>query len=104
LRRNRTDTGPHPWRHRTDRKVLRLNRTPNLAGRRISSDDRKRSSLNHETTLPAPVTLANPAQTANLDSQAALASKVRARALAQPKDSGIFAPLSAAVRSTCGVR
>ena len=54
LRRDRTDAGPHPRRDRTDREVLRLNRATDLAGCRIGSDDRERSSLNgHEATLPA---------------------------------------------------
>ena len=52
LRRDRTNTGANPRRHGTDREVLRLDCAPDLAGRRISRNDRERSSVNdHETTL-----------------------------------------------------
>ncbi len=52
LRSDRTDAGPNPRRHRANREVLRLNCTPDFAGRRISRHNREGSSLNaHRTTL-----------------------------------------------------
>jgi hypothetical protein len=60
LGRDRTNAGPNPRRHRTDREVLRLNRTPNFAGRRISRHNRERPSLNgHRTTLPLLASVVN---------------------------------------------
>jgi hypothetical protein len=52
LRRDGTNTGANPRRHRTDREVLRLDCAANLAGRRIRRNDRERSSVNdHKRTL-----------------------------------------------------
>ncbi len=42
LRRDRTDTGANPGRHRTDRQILRLDCAPYFSGRRISRNDRER--------------------------------------------------------------
>jgi hypothetical protein len=53
LRRDRTNAGPNPGRHRADREVLRLNGAPDFAGHQISRHNRERSGVNgHCTTLP----------------------------------------------------
>jgi hypothetical protein len=52
LGRDRTYAGPNPRRDRADREVLRLNCASDFAGRRVSRDNRKRSSLDgHRTTV-----------------------------------------------------
>jgi hypothetical protein len=60
LRRHRTNTSPNPRRHCADREVLRLNCTPDFAGRRINSHNRERSSLNgHRLTVTVLASFAN---------------------------------------------